>query len=105
MTTQLEDISTLEIPSIFVRLQFLPICPDFVIELRSETDSLEKLQEKMNEYLDNGLCLGWLIDPKAQKVEIFRPSAAVEVLQSPTSLFGEDVLPGFVLELEPIFEL
>jgi len=87
------------------RKRFPPICPDFVIELRSETDSLVTLQEKMQEYLDNGLHLGWLIDPKTQKVEIYRLGQAVEVLPSPPTLSGEDVLPGFVLDLKPIFEL
>ncbi len=87
------------------RKRFPPICPDFIIELRSETDSLVTLQEKMQEYLDNGLHLGWLIDPKTQKVEIYRPGQAVEVLPSPPTLSGEDVLPGFVLDLKPIFEL
>ena len=57
----------------------------------------------MQEYLENGIRLGWLIDPKTQKVEIYRPGQAVEILQSPKTLSGEDVLPGFVLELEPIF--
>ncbi len=85
------------------RQKFAPLCPDFVIELRSETDSLVALQGKMQEYLENGIRLGWLIDPKTQKVEIYRPGQAVEILQSPKTLSGEDVLPGFVLELEPIF--
>ncbi len=87
------------------RKKFPPLCPDFVIELRSETDSKEKLQKKMEEYLTNGIRLGWLIDPKTQKVEIYRPGQAVEILQCPKTLSGEGVLPGFVLELEPIFEL
>ncbi len=87
------------------RKRFLPLCPNFVIELRSETDSLEKLQEKMQEYLDNGLRLGWLIDPKTQKVEIYRPGSTLEVLPSPLTLSEEDVLPGFVLDLKLIFEL
>lgn len=81
---------------------FPPICPDFVVELRSITDSLKELQNKMKEYLASGLRLGWLIDPKNQRVEIYRQGQDVEVLQSPTTLSGEDVLPGFVLDLEGI---
>ena len=84
------------------RQRFPPICPDFVIELRSETDNLKKLQAKMQEYLGSGIRLGWLIDPKTKKVEIYRPSQEVEVLY-PTILSGEDVLPGFVLDLKPIW--
>ncbi len=84
------------------RQRFPPICPDFVIELRSETDNLKKLQAKMQEYLGSGIRLGWLIDPKTKKVEIYRPSQEVEVL-NPTTLSGEDVLPGFVLDLKPIW--
>lgn len=85
------------------RKRFLPLCPDFAVELVSETDDLEDTQEKMQEYLENGLSLGWLINPKLEQVEIYRPNQAVEVLQSPATLSGEDVLPGFVLDLQPIF--
>ena len=84
------------------RKRFLPLCPDFVIELMSESDSLEKTQEKMQEYIANGLRLGWLIDTKTQRVEIYRQGQNVEVLQSPVTLFGEDVLPGFLLDLSQI---
>lgn len=83
---------------------FPPICPDFAIELRSKTDSLKYLQNKMQEYLASGLRLGWLIDPKTKKVEIYRQGKVVEVLESPTALSGEDVLPGFVLDFQPIFD-
>ncbi|MFM6508314.1 MAG: Uma2 family endonuclease, partial [Dolichospermum sp.] len=69
---------------------FAPICPDFVLELRSKTDSLEKLQSKMREYIENGASLGWLIDQKNQRVEIYRPGKDVEILEHPTSLSGED---------------
>ncbi len=82
--------------------KFAPICPDFVVELRSETDSLSELQLKMREYIDNGARLGWLIDRKNKCVEIYRPQQEVEVLQSPTHLSGEDVLPGFILDLKDI---
>lgn len=81
---------------------FPPLCPDFVIELRSPTDQLKVLQEKMQEYINNGVRLGWLIDPKNKCVEIYRPNHPLEVLRSPTSLSGEDVLPGFVLDLVDI---
>jgi Uma2 family endonuclease len=82
--------------------KFPPICPDFVIELRSRTDSITQLQEKMQEYLDSGLRLGWLINPQAQQVEIYHPHQTVEIIQLPATFSGEDVLPGFVLNL-PIF--
>ena len=84
--------------------KFPPLCPDFVIELRSESDSLQTLQTKMHEYIDNGAQLGWLLDPKNQRVEIYRPGQPVEVLQNPATLSGEAVLPGFVLNLKPIFD-
>lgn len=82
--------------------QFPPICPDFVVEVRSRTDSLEKLQDKMKEYLASGLRLGWLIDPKKQCVEVYRQGQEAEVLYSPTTLSGESVLPGFMLDLSQI---
>ncbi|MGM3308471.1 Uma2 family endonuclease [Anabaena sp. WFMT] len=82
---------------------FAPICPDFVLELRSKTDSLEKLQAKMREYIENGACLGWLIDRKNQRVEIYRPGKNVEVLEHPASLLGEDILPGVVLDLTEVW--
>lgn len=83
---------------------FAPICPDFVLELRSKTDSLEKLQSKMREYIENGASLGWLIDQKNQRVEIYRPGKDVEILEHPTSLSGEDVLPGFILDLTELWK-
>ncbi|NJR15754.1 MAG: Uma2 family endonuclease [Calothrix sp. CSU_2_0] len=83
--------------------RFPPMCPDFVIELRSETDSLEKLRAKMREYQENGASLGWLIDPQTPLVEIYRSGQDVEVLNfsfdNPPLLSGEEVLPGFVLDL------
>ncbi|WP_413175815.1 Uma2 family endonuclease [Anabaena azotica] len=85
------------------RKKFLPLCPDFVIELVSESDDLEDTQAKMREYINNGLRLGWLINPKDKQVEIYRQNQEVEVLQSPKTLSGEDVLPGFILDLQPIF--
>jgi Uma2 family endonuclease len=85
------------------RKKFLPLCPDFVIELVSESDNLADTQAKMREFITNGLRLGWLINPKTKQVEIYRQNQEMEVLQSPTSLSGEDVLPGFILDLQPIF--
>ncbi len=85
------------------RKGFVPLCPDFVVELRSESDSLTKLQAKMQEYIDNGARLGWLIDPLNRKVEIYRRGVAVEVLENPSDLSGEDVLPGFVLNLRRVW--
>lgn len=82
---------------------FAPIAPDFVIELRSRTDDLATLQAKMREYLENGVRLGWLIDPQTRKVEIYRSQQPAEILESPATLSGEGVLPGFVLELKQIF--
>jgi Uma2 family endonuclease len=79
--------------------KFPPLCPDFVIELRSESDALEPLQQKMQEYLDNGLRLGWLVNPQDRQVEIYRPSQSKRVLQNPQQVDGEDVLPGFVFDL------
>jgi len=81
---------------------FAPLSPDFVIELRSPSDSLKALQTKMQEYMDNGVRLGWLIDRKNQRVEIYRQGQEVEIVSSPATLSGEDVLPGFVLDLKDI---
>ena len=83
--------------------RFIPLCPDFVVELRSPTDSLAKLRAKMEEYRENGTRLGWLIDPKNKQVEIYRTGQDAEVLQNPETLSASDVLPGFVLEVAPIF--
>lgn len=85
------------------RKKFLPLSPDFAVELVSETDDVEETRSKMQEYINNGLRLGWLINPRTRQVEIYRPNQAVEVLQSPATLSGEEVLPGFVLDLQPIF--
>ncbi len=82
---------------------FAPICPDFVVELRSPSDSMETLRAKMREYMENGASLGWLIDRKSRKVEIYRQSRDVEVLDNPTTVSGEDVLPGFVLDLSEVW--
>ncbi|MGI2909460.1 Uma2 family endonuclease [Tolypothrix sp. VBCCA 56010] len=82
------------------RKKFPPITPDFIIELRSETDRLQRLQDKMQEYVENGLRLGWLINFQSEQVEIYRQNQPVEIVQLPALLSGEEVLPGFELQLE-----
>ncbi len=84
------------------RRKFPPIAPDFVIELRSATDDLQVLREKMREYIDVGVQLGWLINPQQQQVEIYRPGIDVEVQNLPTQLSGENILPGFCLSLSAL---
>lgn len=81
------------------RRKFPPIAPDFAIELRSATDDLEMLPEKMLEYMDAGVKLGWLINPQEQQVEIYRQGMDIEVRSLPTKLSGESLLPGFELSL------
>ncbi len=83
---------------------FANICPDFVVELRSSSDTLKSVQEKMREYIDNGAKLGWLIDPQHRRVEIYRLGLAVEVLENPAKLLGEAVLPDFVLNLHRVWD-
>lgn len=82
---------------------FIPLCPDFVVELRSKTDTLKDLRTKMQEYIDNGTQLGWLIDPKNKRVEIYRAGQVMEVLENPSALSGEEVLPGFTLSMKRIW--
>ncbi len=84
--------------------KFPPIAPDFVLELMSPTDRLKETQAKMQEYMNNGVKLGWLINRKTRLVEIYRQGKAIEVLENPTDLSGEDVLPGFILHLEFIWK-
>ncbi|ACK66058.1 protein of unknown function DUF820 [Rippkaea orientalis PCC 8801] len=86
------------------RKTFIPLCPDFVVELVSESDSLKAIQDKMQEYLNNGLQLGWLINPKTQIVEIYRYQQKREILQSPQTLSGERILVNFVLDLRKIWD-
>jgi len=83
--------------------RFAPLCPDFVVELMSPSDTLEKTRVKMKEYMENGASLGWLINRKQKQIEIYRPNQEVEVLESPQTVSGEDVLPGFVLDLAEIW--
>ena len=79
------------------------VVPDFVIELRSKTDSLNTLQAKMLEYQTNGVRLGWLIDPQNQQIEIYRLGRDIKILVSPIALSGEEILPGFVVDLTSIW--
>ena len=83
--------------------RFLPLSPDFVIELMSPSDNLETARKKMQEYLDNGTRLGWLINRKTREVEIYRQGQAVEILTDPESLSGESILPEFSLNLTLIW--
>ena len=86
------------------RRKFLPLAPDFVIELRSASDSLSKLKAKMDEYNENGVTLGWLIDPIERKIYVYRVNQKVEVLENPTQVSGELLLRGFTLDLKEIWE-
>ena len=83
---------------------FSHICPDFVVELRSPSDSLRHLQQKMEEYIANGAQLGWLIDPFERKVHVYRPQTNVEVLDDPETVSGEPLLPGFTLDARALSE-
>ena len=82
---------------------FAEVCPDFVLELRSRSDTLVSLQGKMEEYIENGAQLGWLVDPVQKRVHVYRPGAAAEVLEDPATVSGEPVLPGFELDLREIW--
>lgn len=96
-TVRLETLDTEE------RQRFIPLCPTFVIELRSPTDRLRYLQEKMEEYLDHGTQLGWLIDPQEKRIYVYRLHFPVDVLEDPPEIAGDPVLPGFVLDLGEIW--
>lgn len=85
------------------KTKFPPIAPDFVLELMSPTDNLKETQQKMQEYIANGIKLGWLINPKMRQVEIYRLGKPVKILTSPLELSGEDILPGFILNLEIVW--
>lgn len=85
------------------RRAFAPLCPDFVVELRSPSDHLSDVQGKMQEYLANGAWLGWLLDPEQHAVYVYRPDASVERLDNPARLAGDPVLPGFVLDLRTVW--
>ncbi|WP_042154263.1 Uma2 family endonuclease [Planktothrix agardhii] len=83
--------------------KFVPLCPDFVVELMSPSDSLEKTRQKMQEYQENGAKLGWLINRKQQQIEVYRLHQDVEILEYPNQVSGEDILPGFILDLTSIW--
>jgi Uma2 family endonuclease len=86
------------------RKKFLPLCPEFLIELRSETDRLTELQRKMVEWMKNGAKLAWLIDPQNRQVHIYRAGKRMQTLNSPDKISAEPVLPGFELDLREIWE-
>ena len=80
------------------------LCPDFVIEVRSQTDRWRSLREKMREWIDNGAQLAWLIDPESHTVEVYRPNGGVEVLANLETLSGEGPVAGFTLDLPPVWD-
>ena len=84
--------------------KFLPLCPDFVVELRSPSDSLADTQDKMAEYRDNGARLGWLVDAAERRVHVYRPGTAPDVLDAPASVSGDPEMAGFVLDLACVWE-
>ncbi|NJL98250.1 MAG: Uma2 family endonuclease [Synechococcaceae cyanobacterium SM2_3_2] len=86
-----------------LRQGFLPVCPDFVVEIIPPTDSWIRTQAKMQEYMDNGCRLGWLLDPKSRRVLIYRQGQEPQLLEDPETLSGEDVLPGFTLRIRDIW--
>jgi Uma2 family endonuclease len=96
-------ISHSKLNTISLKVTFPTVIPDFVIELRSKTDRLKTLQAKMLEYQENGVQLGWLINPLDQEVEIYRLGKDVEVLRSPSKISGENILPEFILDLTTIW--
>lgn len=84
--------------------KFLPLCPDFVIELLSPTDALAGTQAKMTEYIENGSQLGWLIDPERRQIHVYRPRRTVAILENVMEIAADPELPGFVLDLREIWE-
>jgi Uma2 family endonuclease len=103
--TKSPDVTWIEkskLANVAAGVKFPLVIPDFVIELRSDTDRLRDVRSKMAEYQDNGVRLGWLINPQDKQVEIYRLGKEVEILKDPATLDGEDVLPGFVLDLRSI---
>jgi len=95
----------LEILTSKQKKQFLPLCPDFVIELRSPSDSTNDLQDKMQEYIGNGVRLGWLIDPETQRVYVYQANQPALKLDSPLSVTADQVVTGFKLELAKIWDV
>ena len=84
------------------RERFIPLCPDFVVELRSPSDSLSALHDKIGEYMENGARLGWLIDPPGRQVFVYRPGSPPERLEAPPGLSADSVLPGFRMATDEI---
>ncbi len=84
---------------------FAPLCPDFVVELRSPSDAVEVLKSKMSEYLDNGAELGWLLDPQTKRVYVFRPGKEIECLESPAKVLGDNLMEGFILDVEEVWNV
>jgi len=82
---------------------FAPICPDFVVELKSASDRLKDVQAKMQEYIENGTVLSWLIDRQKHQVHIYRPDASIEILDHPSSVSGDPIMQGFTLDLSKIW--
>ena len=82
---------------------FGPICPDFVVELRSETDRLSQLRSKLEEYIANGAAMGWLIDPLTQRVYVYRANEELVILENPKSVSGDPLLPGFTLKIAELW--
>ena len=95
---RLETLSTEQ------KSKFPPLCPDFVVELRSPSDPLAMIEAKLREYVENGARLGWLIDPETRRVHVYRPNEPARVLENPGKLTGDPVLPGFVLDLRQIWD-
>lgn len=86
------------------RPRFIPLCPDFVVELRSSTDRLSPLKNKMKEYMANGAQLGWLLDPRQRRVYVYRPGVPEERLDDPATLAGDPLLPGLLLDVQRVFD-
>lgn len=86
------------------RRKFVPLVPDFVMELRSPSDALSELQEKMEEFRASGVRLGWLVDPAERRIHVYRPKREIQVLDGPHQISGDPELPGFVLDLGPIWQ-
>ena len=85
--------------------RFLPLCPDFVIELRSPSDSIKALQDKMQEYIENGVGLGWLIDSETRRVFVYQPQKEITLLEQPEFLSEDAVLAGFKLDMQKIWNV
>lgn len=95
--------SRLSVLSAEQRKKYLPLCPDFVIELRSPSDTLRTTQEKMEEYIENGTRLGWLLDPSHRRVYVYKPGESIKELENPEKVSGEGILPGFELDLREVW--